>query len=83
MDLAALQYAQGGNAPTLLQVETKAGHGAGKPTDKLIDEVVDRYAFLVKVLDVRAAAHPDFGDEGTGGPSWIRTMDLMLIKHAL
>jgi prolyl oligopeptidase len=47
---AALQYAQGGDAPILLQVETKAGHGAGKPTDKLIDEVVDRYAFLVRVL---------------------------------
>ena len=55
---AALQHAQGGEAPILLQVETKAGHGAGKPTDKLIDEVVDRYAFLVKVLDVRAAAQP-------------------------
>jgi len=49
---AALQYAQGGDAPILLQVETKAGHGAGKPTDKLIDEVVDRYAFLVRVLGI-------------------------------
>lgn len=55
---AALQYAQGGDAPVLLRVETKAGHGAGKPTAKLIDEVVDRYAFLAKVLDIRAAAQP-------------------------
>jgi prolyl oligopeptidase len=49
---AALQYAQGGDAPVLLRVETKAGHGAGKPTAKLIEEIVDRYAFLVKVLGV-------------------------------
>ncbi len=49
---AALQHAQGGDAPILLEVETKAGHGAGKPTAKLIDEVVDRYAFLAKVLDM-------------------------------
>jgi prolyl oligopeptidase len=49
---AALQYAQAGDAPILLEVETKAGHGAGKPTAKLIDEVVDRYAFLAKVLGI-------------------------------
>ncbi|MBV9440442.1 MAG: S9 family peptidase, partial [Candidatus Eremiobacteraeota bacterium] len=47
---AALQHAQGGDAPVLLRVETKAGHGAGKPTAKIIDEVTDRYAFLVRVL---------------------------------
>jgi prolyl oligopeptidase len=49
---AALQHAQGGTAPILLRVETKAGHGAGKPTAKMIDDVADRYAFLVKVLGV-------------------------------
>ncbi|MBV8236606.1 MAG: S9 family peptidase, partial [Acidimicrobiia bacterium] len=53
---AALQYAQGGDAPILLLVETKAGHGAGKPTAKQIDEVADRYAFLVKVLGIENAA---------------------------
>lgn len=47
---AALQHAQSCAAPVLLRVETKTGHGAGKPTAKLIDEVADRYAFLVKVL---------------------------------
>ena len=51
---AALQYAQAGDAPIVLRVETKAGHGAGKPTAKLIDEVADRYAFLVAVLGVPA-----------------------------
>ena len=49
---AALQAAQGGDAPVLIRIETKAGHGAGKPTSKLIDEAADRFAFLVKVLGV-------------------------------
>ena len=50
---AALQHAQGGDAPVLLRVETKAGHGAGKPTAKVIDETADRYVFLVKTLAMR------------------------------
>ncbi|HEY0380931.1 MAG TPA: prolyl oligopeptidase family serine peptidase [Candidatus Elarobacter sp.] len=49
---AALQHAQGGTAPILLRIETKTGHGAGKPTTKLIDEVADRYAFLIKTLAI-------------------------------
>jgi prolyl oligopeptidase len=49
---AALQAAQGGEAPVLIRIETKAGHGAGKPTGKVIDEAADRFAFLVKVLGV-------------------------------
>jgi prolyl oligopeptidase len=49
---AALQAAQGGDAPVLIRIETKAGHGAGKPTGKVIDEAADRIAFLVKVLGV-------------------------------
>jgi len=47
---AALQAAQGGAAPTLIRIETRAGHGAGKPTAKVIEEAADRWAFLVKVL---------------------------------
>ena len=43
---AALQAAQGGSAPTLIRIDTKAGHGAGKPTGKIIAEVADRWAFL-------------------------------------
>lgn len=49
---AALQQAQQGAAPTLIRIETKAGHGAGKPTTKVIEEAADRYAFLVKTLDM-------------------------------
>ena len=47
---AALQYAQKGNAPTLIRIESKAGHGAGTPTSKRIEAIVDKYAFLAKSL---------------------------------
>jgi len=47
---AALQAAQPCNNPVLIRIETKAGHGAGKPTTKQIDEAADLWAFLVKVL---------------------------------
>jgi prolyl oligopeptidase len=47
---AALQAAQKGPAPVLIRIETKAGHGAGKPTAKVIEEVADQWAFLVKTL---------------------------------
>jgi prolyl oligopeptidase len=49
---AGLQSAQSCDNPTLIRIETKAGHGAGKPTTKLIDEAADKIAFLVKVLAV-------------------------------
>lgn len=42
---AALQAAQIGDRPHLIRIETRAGHGAGKPTDKLIAETADLWAF--------------------------------------
>lgn len=47
---ATLQAAQASPAPVLIQIETKAGHGAGKPTSKVISEQADRFAFLVRNL---------------------------------
>jgi len=47
---AKLQEAQSGDAPILIRIETKAGHGAGKPTTKQIQEQTDIYGFLVKNL---------------------------------
>jgi prolyl oligopeptidase len=47
---AAIQTADAGKNPILLRVETKAGHGAGKPTTKIIEEQSDIYAFVFKVL---------------------------------
>ena len=48
---AAMQHAQSCDNPMLIRIETKAGHGSGKPTSKIIEEVADHWAFLVKVLD--------------------------------
>jgi prolyl oligopeptidase len=50
---AALQANNSGPNPTLIRIETKAGHGAGKPTSKAIEEVADMWAFLVKTLDFK------------------------------
>jgi prolyl oligopeptidase len=50
---ARLQECQSGSAPVLIRIETKAGHGAGKPTSKMIEEVADQWAFLVKTLDFK------------------------------
>ncbi len=47
---ATLQAAQAGPQPVLIEIETKAGHGAGKPTSKIIEEQADRWAFLVRTL---------------------------------
>ena len=52
---ATLQAAQGCDKPTLIRIETKAGHGAGKPTTKIIEETADRWAFLVKELGMKIA----------------------------
>jgi prolyl oligopeptidase len=49
---AALQEAHAGEKPVLIRIETKAGHGAGKPTAKIIEEIADKWAFLVRVLDM-------------------------------
>ena len=51
--IATLQAAQACANPILIRIETKAGHGAGKPTSKQIDEWADRFAFLVKELHMK------------------------------
>jgi prolyl oligopeptidase len=50
--IAALQAAQDGDSPVLIRIQTKAGHGFGKPTSMLIEEQTDIFAFLVKVLNM-------------------------------
>ncbi len=47
---ATLQAAQAGPAPILIRIETKAGHGAGKPISKQIDDAADQWAFVIKEL---------------------------------
>ncbi|HET7544587.1 MAG TPA: prolyl oligopeptidase family serine peptidase [Polyangiaceae bacterium] len=53
---AALQHAQAGPAPILIRIDTKAGHGAGKPTNKQIEEWADLWGFLVEQLAIDSAA---------------------------
>lgn len=47
---ARLQEMHAGPNPVLIRIDTKAGHGAGKPTSKQIAEAADRWAFLVREL---------------------------------
>jgi prolyl oligopeptidase len=53
---AALQAADTGENPILIRIETKAGHGGGKPTSKRIEEAADVYAFLFKVFGMKLPA---------------------------
>lgn len=46
--ISALQAADTGNKPTIIRIESRAGHGSGKPTDKIIEEFADIYSFLAK-----------------------------------
>ena len=51
---ATLQEMDAGKNPILVRIETKAGHGGGKPTTKRIEEAADIYAFLFKVFGMSA-----------------------------
>lgn len=53
---ATLQKAQKGKNPILIRIETKAGHGGGKPTSKIIEETTDKFAFLARVLNFEKQA---------------------------
>ncbi|KAF2974872.1 hypothetical protein EK904_014405 [Melospiza melodia maxima] len=54
--IATLQYVVGRSSkqtnPLLIHVDTKAGHGAGKPTAKVIEEVSDMFAFVARCLNL-------------------------------
>jgi prolyl oligopeptidase len=54
--IAELQHDQAGPAPVLARIETRAGHGAGRPTAQIIEEVADQWAFLVKNLHMKLPA---------------------------
>jgi prolyl oligopeptidase len=53
---ATAQAAQAGSNPVIIRIDTKAGHGAGKPTSKQIEEVADRWGFLSRALKMNEAA---------------------------
>lgn len=55
--IAAVQAARPGSKPHLVRIETRAGHGGGKPMDKVIEELADMWAFAARWtgLEVKAA----------------------------
>ncbi|MEN9676834.1 MAG: Prolyl endopeptidase precursor, partial [Verrucomicrobiota bacterium] len=54
---ARLQAVQSCDKPVLIRIETRAGHGAGKPTTKIIEESSDRIAFIAHELGVKVKAN--------------------------
>lgn len=56
---AALQAADIGDEPHLIRIETRAGHGSGKPTDKIIEEYADMWAFLARETGLKVPAGAD------------------------
>lgn len=50
---AAMQYAQAGDAPVLIRIQVRGGHGAGLPTALQIEQQADIYGFLVKSLGMK------------------------------
>ncbi|WP_225421431.1 prolyl oligopeptidase family serine peptidase [Sphingomonas parva] len=55
---AALQAAETGDAPKLIRIETRAGHGSGKPTEKVIEEYADMWAFIAAHTGLEVEAAP-------------------------
>jgi len=51
---ATIQAAQAGTDPVLIRIETRAGHGAGRSTTQLIEEITDQWSFLVRELGMDA-----------------------------
>ena len=51
--ISALQEVHIGDNPVLIRIATKAGHGAGKPTTKIIAEITDEFAFLLRNLEMK------------------------------
>jgi prolyl oligopeptidase len=56
LKMAALLQAEAANGPErpiLLRVDSKAGHGVGKPITKLVDDAVDVWSFLFRQLEIK------------------------------
>ncbi|MBC7986544.1 MAG: S9 family peptidase [Sphingomonadaceae bacterium] len=53
---AAIQHAQLGDEPRLIRIETRAGHGSGRPTDQIIEEYADLWAFIAAETGLEAPA---------------------------
>ncbi len=67
--MAALQSAQAGDAPVLIRIETQAGHGAGKPTSKKIEEATDEMSFAFHALGADDVVMSSVGGAPAAGSS--------------
>ena len=56
-----------GRKPHLIRIETRAGHGSGKPTDKMIEEAADVLAFMAQWTGLKAPEHA-LQDAAASGP---------------
>ena len=65
--VAAMQAADPNGAPHLIRIETRAGHGSGKPTAKVIEETADVLAFLGRFTGLDSAASKSRGNLVMGG----------------
>ncbi len=57
--IARLQDYQAGEAPVLIRIQTRAGHGSGKPTAMIIDEYADMWAFMASQLGLKITDNSD------------------------
>lgn len=64
---ATMQKAQQGEAPILIRIETKAGHGAGKPVAKVIEEKADEFSFLWRALGMDSSGKDEASKAAEGG----------------
>jgi prolyl oligopeptidase len=56
---ASLQAKQTGNNPTVIRIETKAGHGAGTPVSKIIDQYADIFGFTLFSMGIEELPDPE------------------------
>ena len=63
---ATMQADQAGPAPVLIRIETKAGHGAGKPISKVIDETADEWGFVAHNLNMKVDLQQRLGRRRLG-----------------
>ena len=65
---AELQHAQGCDKPVMIRVETRAGHGAGKPVWMQIEDIADQFGFVANALGCRTGAQAAPADRRTFEP---------------
>ena len=67
-------------APALIRIETRAGHGGGMPLSKRVEMAVDQYAFIVNALQIKVSLSiPAIGQKGNQSSPPLRQNNYMTI----